>query len=115
MATTALNEANFESTVTSDGIVLVDFWADWCGPCKRFAPIFEAASEKHEDIVFGKVDTEEAQDLATQLQIQAIPTLMAFKNGRLLFRNAGALNASQLEGLVSQVREYDPAQENGAA
>ncbi|WP_316670075.1 thioredoxin [uncultured Propionibacterium sp.] len=107
MATTALSEASFESTVTSGGIVLVDFWAEWCGPCKRFGPIFEAASDKNEDIVFGKVDTEAAQDLSAQLGIQAIPTLMAFKDGKLLFRNAGALNAAQLDNLIAQVREYD--------
>ena len=103
-----VTDATFHDVVLgSDKPTLVDFWADWCGPCKRFGPIFEAASDKNEDIVFGKVDTEAAQELAAQLQIQAIPPLMAFKNGKLLYRNAGALNASQLDGLIAQVREYE--------
>jgi thioredoxin 1 len=107
MTTTALHEAEFEQTIGGDGIVLVDFWADWCGPCKMFAPIYEAASEQHTDIVFGSVDTEEEQHLAWSLQISSIPTLMAFRDGVLVFRQAGALPAPALEQLIEAVRALD--------
>ena len=107
MATQTLTESTFEQTITENDIVLVDFWADWCGPCKRFAPVFEAASEAHPDIVFAKVDTEAEQELAAELQIFSIPTLMAFRDGILVFNQAGALPAPALEQLIEGVRSLD--------
>ena len=107
MATTALTAENFESTVQDNEIVLVDFWADWCQPCKRFSPIYEDASGRYEDVVFAKVDTEDARDLSTALQIQSIPTIMAFKKGQLVFRDAGMLSGKQLDSLIDQVKELD--------
>lgn len=107
MATTALTAANFESTVADNQIVLVDFWADWCGPCKRFSPIYEDASVRHDDVTFGKVDTEDARDLAAALEIQSIPTIMAFKQGQLVFRESGLLTGKQLDSLIGQIRELD--------
>lgn len=107
MATTDLTMQAFEGTVSNDGIVFVDFWADWCGPCKSFAPIFEAAAEKHEDIAFAKVDTEVEQQLAGALEIRSIPTLMVFRDGIQLFSQAGALPAPALEDLIGQVRALD--------
>jgi thioredoxin 1 len=107
MSTVTLTEENFEQTVTGDGITLVDWWATWCGPCRQFGPIFEAASEKHEDITFGKIDTDSEQGLAAAAQISSIPTLMAFRDGVLVFSQAGALPAASLEKLIEAVRGLD--------
>jgi thioredoxin 1 len=107
MATLPLTEESFQHAVTQDGIVLVDFWASWCGPCRMFAPIYEQASETHSDVTFASVDTEEQQMLAGALQISSIPTLMAFRDGILVFRQAGALPAPALEELITAVRGLD--------
>ena len=107
MATVTATAQNFERTVLDNDIVLVDFWADWCGPCKMFAPVFESASEKHDDIVFAKVDTEAEQQLAAEAQIRSIPTLMAFREGILVFNQAGALPSESLEELIGAVRGLD--------
>ena len=107
MTTRDLTAADFESTVTAHEIVLVDFWAAWCGPCRQFAPVYEKASAEHPDIVFGKVDTEAEQALAGAAQITSIPTLMAFKHGVLVFSQPGALPAAALEELISSVRALD--------
>lgn len=107
MAIQTLTAQNFESTVTTNDIVLVDFWAAWCGPCRMFAPIFEKASEEHPDIVFGKVDTEAEQPLAAAAQITSIPTLMAFRGGVLVFAQPGALPAASLQQVIDGVRGLD--------
>ena len=107
MGIVALTEENFETTVTKDGITLVDWWASWCGPCRMFAPIFEAASEAHEDITFGKIDTEDQQSLAGAARITSIPTLMAFRDGVLVFSQAGALPAASLEQVITAVKDLD--------
>ena len=107
MATIDLDEATFGETVSKNDIVLVDWWAEWCGPCRMFAPVFEAAAEQHPDIVFGKVDTEAEQGLAYAANIMSIPTLMAFREGVLVFSQPGALPAAALEQLIAKVRELD--------
>ena len=107
MSTQTLTGQNFESTITAGSIVLVDFWASWCGPCRQFAPVFEAASAQHSDIVFGKVDTEAEQTLAAAAQITSIPTLMVFRDGILVFSQPGALPAAALEQVIAGVRALD--------
>lgn len=107
MASVELTAENFDSTITGNSIVVVDFWADWCGPCKMFAPTFEAASEKEPEIVFGKVDTEAQQSLAAAAGIQSIPTLMIFRDSILLFSQPGALPPAALEDLIGQVKAID--------
>ncbi len=107
MATVELSEQNFESTILEGGIVLVDFWAEWCGPCRAFAPIYGAASEANDDIVFGKVDTDAHQQLGAAMNIHSIPTLMIFRDGIGVFSQAGALPRAALDDLIGQVRALD--------
>jgi len=107
MATVALTADTFEQAVTREGITLIDFWADWCGPCKMFAPVYEDSSETHSDITFGKVDTEAEQELAAQFGIRSIPTIMMFRDGVLLFNEPGALPGHALEEIIGKARELD--------
>ena len=107
MSTIELTKETFEETVTQPGITLVDWWASWCGPCRMFAPVFQAASEEHADVRFGKIDTEDQQELAAAAQITSIPTLMAFRDGILVFSQPGALPAPALEQVIKAVRDLD--------
>ena len=107
MASIELTTINFDSTIKGQGIVFVDFWAQWCGPCRSFAPVYEKASEQHEDIVFGKVDTEAQQELGARFAITSIPTLMAFRDGILVFSQPGALRSAGLEKVIEGVRALD--------
>jgi thioredoxin 1 len=107
MATTELTGSTIGPTIKDNGIVLIDFWAEWCGPCKRFGPVFEESSEKHPDIVHAKVDTEAEQELAAELQIFSIPTLMGFRDGILVFNQAGALPAPALAQVVDAIQALD--------
>ncbi|MBC9955554.1 thioredoxin [Yimella sp. cx-51] len=105
MATTTLTTENFVQTIQENDIVLVDFWADWCGPCKMFAPVYDAESTKNPDIVFGKVDTEDQQELGAGMNISSIPTVMAFREGVMVFNQSGAMPPAMLSDLIKQIRE----------
>ena len=110
MATVDITTAEFEQTVTDNDIVLVDFWAQWCGPCKAFAPVYGKVADKHPDVVFAKVDTDAEQQLGAMLQIQSIPTLMAFREGVAVFRHSGAIPEKALDDIVAQVKGLDMAE-----
>lgn len=110
MSVKELNKENFADVLTGDNTVIIDFWAPWCGPCRQFAPTFEAAAEKHNDIVFAKVNTEEEQELAASFNIRSIPTLMIFREKIMLYNQAGALPPAALEELIGKVKVLDMAQ-----
>ena len=122
MSTVTLTKDTIDDVIGAEGITLVDWWAEWCGPCKQFGPVFEAASEQHTDVVFGKIDTEDQRELAAAAQITSIPTLMAFRDGILVFSQPGALPAAGLEQIITAVKDLDmddvrrqiAAQEDGA-
>jgi thioredoxin 1 len=107
MSTTNITSSQFEETVLGDGIVLVDFWAEWCGPCKSFAPVYETVSERYPDITFAKVDTEQEQQISGQLGIRSIPTIMAFRDGIQIFSQPGAMGERDLTELVTQIEKLD--------
>ena len=107
MSTVTLTKDTIDDVIGAEGITLVDWWAEWCGPCKQFGPVFEAASEKHTDVVFGKIDTEDQQELAAAAQITSIPTLMAFRDGILVYAQPGALPAAGLEQIITAVKDLD--------
>jgi thioredoxin 1 len=110
MAVIELNEQNFEQTITDNAFVIVDFWATWCGPCRSFAPVYEKVSNDHEDIVFAKVNTEEAQGIAAHFQIRSIPTLMIFRDQVIIFSQAGALPEGAFRELIGKAKDLDMAQ-----
>ena len=110
MATVMLTKDNFEQVVTDNNFVVIDFWAPWCGPCRGFAPVFEAASDQHQDIVFGKINTEDEQELGGMFNIRSIPTLMIFREKVIIFSQPGALAGKQFDELIGQARTLDMAQ-----
>jgi thioredoxin 1 len=114
MPTLEITKDTFNDTINKNDIVLVDWWASWCGPCRSFAPVFEEASERHGDIIFGKIDTEAQPELSAMASISSIPTLMAFREGILIFSQAGALPSASLEELIGKVRELDMAEVHAA-